>query len=413
METAVLPAEKKRRISSVEFWRFIFTVMVSLYHFELFFMKKSLFPSGSGAVEFFFVLAGFLLGMGAEKRHLARGGLPAEPKEAAGRAIDYGKNKLKAIVPVVLCWLVLHILVSPGLEGFKGKLEFIMNAEWEVLLLVGTPFGFNGGFAPNIPLWFLTSLIIAGYVYTYLMERHFDLMRFLSPVIGLLGVTFFALKTTTVLDHNILVGCLTAGTLKAFSELALGIALFFLYARLREKKPKLPLRLLLGLVELYVVYRLFTLIIGRPAGLENYKRTLYIMALILFSFLRITPLTKVLDNPVSRLMGKITLAMYVCHYTLITLYFTLLQKVKMDLIVHSKAGSWQSSLFRFLGDTGGFDQRFRAIPMTWKDAVMYLVLLLLCAIVVTLLISLLGKLIRKLRGRKKAKPAAQEEQTAE
>lgn len=413
METAVLPAEKKRRISSVEFWRFIFTVMVSLYHFELFFMKKSLFPSGSGAVEFFFVLAGFLLGMGAEKRHLARGGLPAEPKEAAGRAIDYGKNKLKAIVPVVLCWLVLHILVSPGLEGFKGKLEFIMNAEWEVLLLVGTPFGFNGGFAPNIPLWFLTSLIIAGYVYTYLMERHFDLMRFLSPVIGLLGVTFFALKTTTVLDHNILVGCLTAGTLKAFSELALGIALFFLYARLREKKPKLPLRLLLGLVELYVVYRLFTLIIGRPAGLENYKRTLYIMALILFSFLRITPLTKVLDNPVSRLMGKITLAMYVCHYTLITLYFTLLQKVKMDLIVHSKAGSWQSAVYRFLGDTGGFDQRFRAIPMTWKDAVMYLVLLLLCAIVVTLLISLLGKLIRKLRGRKKAKPAAPEEQTAE
>ena len=413
METAVLPAEKKRRISSVEFWRFIFTVMVSLYHFELFFMKKSLFPSGSGAVEFFFVLAGFLLGMGAEKRHLARGGLPAEPKEAAGRAIDYGKNKLKAIVPVVLCWLVLHILVSPGLEGFKGKLEFIMNAEWEVLLLVGTPFGFNGGFAPNIPLWFLTSLIIAGYVYTYLMERHFDLMRFLSPVIGLLGVTFFALKTTTVLDHNILVGCLTAGTLTAFAELALGIALFFLEARLREKKPKLPLRLLLGLVELYVVYRLFTLIIGRPAGLENYKRTLYIMALILFSFLRITPLTKVLDNPVSRLMGKITLAMYVCHYTLITLYFTLLQKVKMDLIVHSKAGSWQSAVYRYLGDTGGFDQRFRAIPMTWKDAVMYLVLLLLCAIVVTLLISLLGKLIRKLRGRKKAKPAAPEEQTAE
>ena len=413
METAVLPVGKKRRISSVEFWRFIFTVMVSLYHFELFFMKKSLFPSGSGAVEFFFVLAGFLLGMGAEKRHLARGGLPAEPKEAAGRAIDYGKNKLKAIVPVVLCWLVLHILVSPGLEGFKGKLEFIMNAEWEVLLLVGTPFGFNGGFAPNIPLWFLTSLIIAGYVYTYLMERHFDLMRFLSPVIGLLGVTFFALKTTTVLDHNILVGCLTAGTLKALSELALGIALFFLYARLREKKPKLPLRLLLGLVELYVVYRLFTLIIGRPAGLENYKRTLYIMALILFSFLRITPLTKVLDNPVSRLMGKITLAMYVCHYTLITLYFTLLQKVKMDLIVHSKAGSWQAAVYRFLGDTGGFDQRFRAIPMTWKDAVMYLVLLLLCAIVVTLLISLLGKLIRKLRGRKKAKPAAPEEQTAE
>ena len=210
MKTIVRPARKTRRISSVEFWRFVFTVMVSLYHFELFFMKKSLFPSGSGAVEFFFVLAGFLLGLSAEKRHLARGGLPAEPKAAADRALDFAKNKLKAIVPIVLCWLVIHLFVAPGLEGFKGKLEFLMNAEWEVLLLVGTPFGFNGGFAPNIPLWFLTSLIVAGYVYTYLMERHYDRMRFLAPVIGVLGVTLFALKTTTVLES--LVPALSAMT---------------------------------------------------------------------------------------------------------------------------------------------------------------------------------------------------------
>ena len=80
-----LPAGKKR-VSAVEFWRFVFTVMVSLYHMEIFFVKKSLFPSGSGAVEFFFVLAGFLLGLSAEKRHLARNGLPAAPGEAADRA---------------------------------------------------------------------------------------------------------------------------------------------------------------------------------------------------------------------------------------------------------------------------------------------------------------------------------------
>ena len=404
METAPAAPARKKRISTVEFWRFVFTVMVSLYHLEIFFMKKSLFPSGSGAVEFFFVLAGFLLGLSAEKRHLARNGLPAAPGEAADRALDFAKNKLKAIVPVVLCWLVIHIFAAPGMETFKEKLNFLMNAEWEVLLLVGTPMGFNGGFAPNIPLWFLTSLIVAGYVYTYLMERHYDLMRFLAPVIGLLGVTYFALSTTTVLDHNILVGVLTAGTLKAFSELALGISVFFLYARLREKKPKLWLRLLLGLVELYAIYRLYCLIIGQGAGLANYKRTLYIMVLILFSFLRITPLAKALDNPVSRLLGKLTLAMYVCHYTLITVYFTLLQKVKMALMTRPKAGSWKTALYRFLGDTGGFDQKFKAIPMGWKDVVIYLVLLLLCAVAVTLVIYLLVKLFRAIRGRQEKKP---------
>ena len=393
-EATVLPAAGRKRVSAVEFWRFVFTVMVSLYHFEIFFMKKSLFPSGSGAVEFFFVLAGFTLAMSAERRHLSRGGAAASAKEAADRALTYVKDKLRAILPIVICWLLLHVLISPGLEEFKSKLDFLMNAEWEVLLLVGTPMGFNSGLAPNIPMWFLTSLLIAGYVYTYLMERHFDRMRFLAPLIGVLGITFFALKTTTVLDHNVAVGFMTAGTVKAFSELALGISLFFLYARVREKKPKLWLMALLELAELYVVYRLFSLIIGRPAGLENYKRTLYIMALILFAFLRVTPLTKALDNPFSRLLGKITLAMYLCHYTLITVYFTLLQEGKLALLRRSAAGGWQAAVYRFLGNTGGFDQKFQTIPMSWKDAALYLALLLVIAIVITLLIRALERLIR-------------------
>ena len=393
-----LPAGKKR-VSAVEFWRFVFTVMVSLYHMEIFFVKKSLFPSGSGAVEFFFVLAGFLLALGAEGRHRHRGGAAASPKEAADRALSYAKNKLKAIVPVVLCWLVLHLLVAPGLADFKSKLDFLMNAEWEALLMVGTPMGFNNGLAPNIPMWFLTSLIVAGYVYTYLMERHFDLMRFLAPVIGVLGITFFALKTTTVLDHNIAVGFMTAGTVKAFSEMALGIGLFFLYARLRERSPKLWMRLLLQIVELYVIFRLFSLIIGQNVGLANYKRTLYIMALILFAFLRVTPLTIALDNPFSCLLGKITLAMYICHYTLITCYFTLLQKAKLTLSMH-RDQSWKAAVLRFLENTGGLDRQFRAIPMGWKDVVLYLSLLLAVAIVVTLLIRVLGRLIRAIKAKR-------------
>ena len=404
-ETAVRLPEKRKRVSAVEFWRFVFTAMVSLYHLEIFFVRKSLFPSGSGAVEFFFVLAGFTLAMGAQRRHLARGGASADPKAAADRALAYAKNKFKAILPVVSCWLLLHLLVAPGLGDFQSKLNFLMNAEWEVLLMVGTPMGFNGGAAPNIPLWFLTSLLIAGYVYTYLMERHFERMRFLAPVIGVLGITCFALKTTTVLDHNIAVGFLTAGTLKAFSELALGISLFFLYTRLREKKPKLWAQLLLQLLEIYVIYRLFSLIIGRPASLENYKRTLYIMALILFAFLRMTPLTKALDNPFSRLLGKVTLAMYICHYTLITAYLGWLQKGKAALAMHSRAGGWQAALFRFLGDTGGMDRSFKPIPMGWKDMLLYLALLLVTAIAVTLVIWAVGRLLRFLR-EKRDRPAA-------
>jgi len=396
-ETAIRQSEKHGRVFAVEFWRFVFTAMVSLYHLEIFFAKKSVFPSGSGAVEFFFILAGFTLAMSAQRRYLARDGAAVSPRAAADRAFNYVKGKLRAILPVVICWLILHVLVAPGLRGFQSRLHFLMNAEWEVLLMVGTPMGFNEGMAPNIPMWFLTALLVAGYVYTYLMERYFEQMRFLSPVIGVLGVIFYALKTTTVLDHNIAVGFLTAGTVKAFSELALGISLFFLYARLRKKKPKWWQQLLLGLVELYIIFRLFSLIIGQPVGLENYKRTLYIMALILFAFLRVTPLTKALDNPVSQLLGKTTLAIYICHYTLISVYLTYLQRAKTALAIRGRAGNWQSTLFRLLGNTGGVDSSFRPVPMGWKDIVLYLALLLIAAIMISLVIRGAERLIRAVR----------------
>ena len=85
----------------------------------------------------------------------------------------------------------------------------------------------------------------------------------------------------------------------------------------------------------------------------------------------------------------------------------MLQKVKMALMMRPKAGSWKTAVYRFLGNTGGFDQKFKAIPMTWKDAVIYLVLLLVCAVVVTLVIWALGKLIRGIKGRTKKKPEAE------
>jgi hypothetical protein len=135
-------------------------------------------------------------------------------------------------------------------------------------------------------------------------------------------------------------------------------------------------------------------------GLANYKRTIYIMALILFAFWRVTPLTKLLDNPFSRLIGKITLAMYICHYSLITAYFTLLQKGKLSLMRYSRTGGWRAAVYRFLGSTGGYDQSFRPIPMGWRDVVLYLALLLVTAIAVTLLLYGIGRLLRALRAKR-------------
>ena len=94
MKGLALAAPKKyNRVASVEFWRFLFTFLVSLYHFEIFFPKRKLFLSGSSAVEFFFVLAGFTIAMAAAHKR-EKQLEPCTTRQAHLLAIDFIKRNL-------------------------------------------------------------------------------------------------------------------------------------------------------------------------------------------------------------------------------------------------------------------------------------------------------------------------------
>ncbi len=139
-------------------------------------------------------------------------------------ALDYVKKKLKAIYPILIVVVLLGFLVYPAAPStFTERLLSLRNTEWEWLLLVGTPFGFNAAAAPIIPMWFLTALIAAGYIYTFALYKHYDFMMFAAPVIGVLFYVYFALNATVVFDHDIAMGFLNAGMVRAVAQMGLGL----------------------------------------------------------------------------------------------------------------------------------------------------------------------------------------------
>lgn len=394
---------KKDRVMSVEVWRFAFTVLVSVYHLELFFFSsKNYFPSGTGAVEFFFILAGFTLAMSA-KRRMEQRDTPLTPKEAHALAIDFVKKKLKAIYPILVLVIILGFIVYPIIlkatgtfwytESEGGILGSLMRLEWEWLLMVGTPFGFNDGYAPIIPMWFLTALLVVGYIYTYAIHRHYDFVRFAAPVIGVLGYILFTLNSTDLRDHAIAMGFLNAGTLHAVSEMALGISIFQLYEYLSKKKFNLFWKILLSLFELYAVYRLFSLILWQEVGYDNFRKVVYLMIIILLSFLNVTLLSKVLNRKAAHHLGKISLPMYLCHYQLIPVYLG-----GLSAIAQYVRFPWNSSriLEWIVTGTGG-NGGFGMTQMTIKDMILYTVLLIIVSLLVLLIIRLVKTLFIRLR----------------
>ena len=361
--------KKNARIASVEFWRFLFTVLVMLYHLEIYYTSGKLFPSGTSAVEFFFVLSGFLIALSAGhwfEKHPE----PLSAKEAGIKATQFVWKKVKVILPVIIITLILHYAMNGGGFSRKSTLEAILNSEWDLLFMVGTPFGYANGGCPIVPLWFLTALFIAGYVYTYMLYRNFHFTLFLAPLIGVMLYSFFTLNSSLVLDFYAKMGFMTAGTVKAFAEVALGMAMYHLYDHLSHKKIGPVWEVVLTILMLFAIYRYFALTIKANSS-------------ILLSFLNKDLITSVLNHGWARFLGSISMTMYVCHYTLCNYFFAVVRALW-------KINPLSTFLKELNGSAGAFGG-FGGGTINWKIRVCYVLFVFVIAIIIHLLVKLITK----------------------
>ncbi|MDR0915807.1 MAG: acyltransferase family protein [Oscillospiraceae bacterium] len=409
-ETSALALAKPARVTSIEFWRIAFTLLVMWYHMEFMaaasgqtIFGQTVFTSGSSAVEFFFILAGFTLAMSAYRR-AGKLDAPMTTKQAHGYAVDFVHKKVKAILPVMLIIVVVwaFFIAAPSVgfgaptqpNNFLFKLKSLLNSEWELLFMVGTPFGGIGDgqmiFATNVSLWFLTALIIVGYFYTFLINRFPQGIRWLAPLIGVIGYTFFALtvmKNSTAgmfggmasynpLDFGSLVGVSTSGMVKAFAEMSFGVSMYLIYEKVSKKSFSRLWCVVLSIVELYAIYRFFALTIGQPTGFDNTRRLLYIMLIILLSFMNVTALSRFLNwKPLGKIwtkIGHISLAMYISHVYLVPVYTKFITSLKtkyptagtfMYKIVHDMCGGGKTKTVVGMFGTSTVN------VLGWKDMV--------------------------------------------
>lgn len=403
------------KVSAVEFWRFAFTVIVCLFHLEIYFGNQTVFPSGSSAVEFFFILAGFTMAMSAA-RYYAGHSTPMSTKEAHAKAVDFVKNKLKAIYPVLIVAILLYLVLTPAMPMIPGmtetsKLEMLQNTEWEWLMLVGTPMGNQEGLAPIIPLWFLTALMVVGYLYTFAIYKKFDFIKFAAPAVGILFYIFFAQNAEKVLDFYLPMGFLNAAMVRGIAEMSFGVSIYFMYEYLSKKKLGIIWRSILSLAEVYAIFRFFQLTLFQPLGVDNFRRIPYIIIIVLLSFLNVTFLARGLNKlgGLWRKAGKLSLTMYLCHLPIATSYMMFVGTLKMQLMRPAMTSGWARALYEFLKGAGGFGSNFKPIPLNWRDIVIYMPLVIIVSILVNLIIAAIKKFIAKpLYARYKKKLAEQE-----
>lgn len=218
------------RNHSVEALRFFFMLVICCWHN---YANSGVFRHGYLAVEFFFILSGYLLYKSFSKQH-------------SPSTIDYTLKKIKRFAPeylIVVVFLYMRQLVLPY---FLGKRDFnvtlMLKMFPEIVFLQDSGLYYGG---MNYPLWYLSILLVGGgLLYALLKYDQRLALNIVFPWLCLLGYVYIFSNSS---DGCIQVwgtdGASVMKLLRGVSGMSLGALLAYFFIRKQKELKKHCIRL--------------------------------------------------------------------------------------------------------------------------------------------------------------------------
>lgn len=156
-----------KRVVSVDFFRFFFMLQICLWHLD---SCVGVMSHGYLAVEFFFILSGYLL-------------YKSSIKDNAKGVFDYTWDKIKRFYPEVLlvtfpAWVVCWVILDKSPWTLFNSVFFLQNT------------GLYGG-GVNPSLWYLSVLLLGGgIIYAILNNNRHLAVTIVLPLLVLLVYTY-------------------------------------------------------------------------------------------------------------------------------------------------------------------------------------------------------------------------------
>lgn len=220
-------AEKKiERNGLVDFMRLVFAVLVMMYHF---YSDRRHFVAGRNGVEFFMILAGFLMFSTWRQKDISS--LPLEERQrfwfgyVKKRYVRFFWNSLIAFVFVFCVVRIWHNQGRGIVAGLSGDI-------WEILLV--KMYGINEGKGlMNGPAWTLGCMLFAEFLVLGILaywERPF--LTLWLPLSVVFGTSLWMNMTSN--NHAKVYTFFTFGMLRVYVLTCVGIFSYWICQKLKE-----------------------------------------------------------------------------------------------------------------------------------------------------------------------------------
>lgn len=301
---------QKKRNGKIEFLRFVFAVVVVIFHAETIMVnqKAVIMFSGRMAGEFFFLVSGYLMAATAQ-RLLSQG-----TKLNVGRETEkFIWRKYCSLYPAVIVGDTLFLIVNSAVSGaslMKTVRTFISSTPCFFL------FHYTGIHTSRInETWFLSVMLIAMAVLFPLLLRHHGIMRRVgSLLIGSMILGYLMITTGDLTDPDGLIGNLIyKGTLRGFADISLGIFAYEMSQELRKTKFTQAGRWLVTFAEAALYGGIFTYMLFHKTGKFDYYVVFLVLAAVTVSFSDVSFGGEFFNRKLFYFLGKSSLYIYLSH----------------------------------------------------------------------------------------------------
>lgn len=303
-----------KRSRSIDGLRGVMALLIVTFHTDEAY-GSHYFSTGYLAVEFFFILSGFLLMRGLSNIPEIRADISVIPARIF-------MHKWKHFFALnLLCVLILHTwyFYQNSGQSFSFYFTSLFDRMGEIFFLQCSGLPLN---LVNWPAWYLSALLLGSYILSALYCMNRKVFQFLTPM---LAVTIYACLIRTAGSvgtwYIVFAGFVNSGLLRGLAGLSLGCTLYsafclMSFACVKESLSRRQASFLniIELLSLGVLARL--LIRWFPSGNDIWALPCFCLV-ILLAFFDLGIIARILKTKCFVFLGSISFEIYLSHWFLL------------------------------------------------------------------------------------------------
>ncbi|MBE6795354.1 MAG: acyltransferase [Ruminococcaceae bacterium] len=299
----------------IEFLRFAFCIVIMMFHIgdDILGLDYriagdiSFFSKGYFAVEFFFVVSGYLMASSAYKCQQNKLGLGRE-------TFGFMKRKVMAVLPYHLLFYVVTFLTVAVLSEFSVSEAAVRLFKSLPNLLLISRSGLPTKDVMGVE-WYIADMLIAMLILYPVCRKYYDrFTKVLAPVAAVMIIGYL-IKTTGSLSGSTAWSVIVSKTfLRAFSEICAGAFVFELTRNIRKLRFSKVDKLFLSVLELcsYLLVIAFIVMANIPKRFAGHV-LIFVCIGVCLSFSGVTYGSKLFNNKLFYFLGSLSLPLYLAQ----------------------------------------------------------------------------------------------------